>query len=135
MNLGAFHDVFGECSLGVDREFFPTLYISPKLASVLRRRYVSIYLKETYGTGGFGERSTVSIVRMFDDGSLQKRRGFSPGTGNTSAVDNIGDWSDARKMERPVTVTGPRRRARTVTEVEMSCMAADAVGSILATRW
>lgn len=132
MNLGAFLDVLSECPLGVDRENFPTLY------SQVSKCMVDVclgILKETYGTGGFGDRSTLSIVKMSDDGSLQKRRGLSPGTGNTSSAgDNIGDWSDPRRMERPVTVMGVRRRAMRVTEVEMSCMIADAFGLTLATR-
>lgn len=72
---------------------------------------------------------------MLDLGSLQKRRGLSPGTGKVSAAGNIGDWSDPRRMERPLTARGERRRARTVVEVEMSCMVADAFDLVLANRY
>lgn len=58
---------------------------------------------------------------------MQNSRGLSPGTGNSSE-DNIGDWSELKKTERPVTVIGARRSARTAAEVEMSFMIAGASG-------
>jgi hypothetical protein len=89
----------------------------------------------TYGSGGFGERSTFSICKMSFAGSLQKSRGLSPGTGNVSSAGNIGDWSDVRRIERPVTVTGARRRARTVAETEMSFMVVKAFGLFLTNHY
>ena len=88
----------------------------------------------TYGEGGFSDKSTFSMVRMFGSGSLQKVRGLSPGTGNASSKGTMGDCSDSRRIDLPVTAMGAKRRARTVVVVEMSFMVAEAFRMALVDR-
>ena len=79
----------------------------------------------TYASGGFGSRSTFSIVRMSFSGSEQKKSGFCPGTLKSSSVDETGSCPP-KGMPKPIfaeaVATYSRETRRDVNLMVMLCL-------------